>query len=179
MPHPEEIDLKIRTAQVWDLEAIVAIYNESIPGRRSTADLDPVRVQDRAGWFAEHEPQTHPIFVAEAGGAVAGWCSISPYRPGRRALRFTAEISYYVAGSFHRQGVASALIRHAVAAAPGLSLKTLFAIVLDRNLASLRLLEKHGFQRWGFLPGVADFDGEECGHLYYGLRLEAQGSRER
>jgi RimJ/RimL family protein N-acetyltransferase len=33
------------------------------------------------------------------------------------------------------------------------------------------MMEKMGFQQWGFLPRVADFDGEECGHFYYGKRM--------
>ena len=47
----------------------------------------------------------------------------------------------------------------------------LFAIILDSNQGSIRLLEKYGFKKWGHLPRVADFDGIEVGHLYYGLRI--------
>jgi phosphinothricin acetyltransferase len=109
--------------------------------------------------------------VAERGGALAGWCSLSAYRPGRMALRHTAEISYYVHQDHRRSGVGSALIAHAIAQCPRLGLRTLFAILLDINRASASLLEKHGFARWGHLPGVAEIDGRECGHLYYGRRV--------
>ncbi len=54
---------------------------------------------------------------------------------------------------------------------PVLQIKTLFAILLEDNCASISLLEKFGFEAWGFMPKVADFDGREVGHLYYGLRL--------
>ena len=47
----------------------------------------------------------------------------------------------------------------------------LFAIVWEGNQASLRLLEKMGFEQWGHLSKVADFDGKEVGHLYFGLHL--------
>jgi phosphinothricin acetyltransferase len=33
------------------------------------------------------------------------------------------------------------------------------------------MMESLGFDRWGHLPRVADFDGEECGHLYFGKRV--------
>ena len=161
----------IRFAQMDDLPAILDIYNQAIPSKQSTGDTQPVRVEDRMTWFGEHLPHEHPIFVAEVEGAVAGWCSLSAYRPGRAALRFTAEISYYIAQEYHRQGVATALIAHAIATCPELRLKNLFAIVLERNTASLRLLGKMGFEKWGYLPRVADFDGEETGHLYYGRRV--------
>jgi phosphinothricin acetyltransferase len=84
--------------------------------------------------------------------------------PGRAALRFTAEISYYIATTRQRQGVGTALLEHALAACPALGIRHLFAIVLESNEASLKLLRKMGFEQWGYLPGVADFDGREVGH---------------
>jgi phosphinothricin acetyltransferase len=104
-------------------------------------------------------------------GQLAGWCSLSAYRAGRAAFRYTAEISYYIALAYHRRGIATALVKHAVASCPGLQIRHLFAIVLENNEASLKLLEKMGFEQWGYLPGVADFDGEEVGHFYYGRHL--------
>lgn len=165
----------IRYAQTEDLPSIVEIYNQSIPSQRSTGDTRPVSVADRLPWFLEHPPQEHPIFVAEADGEVAGWCSLSAYRPGRAALRFTAEISYYIAGAHHRRGLGTALVKHAVAACPALQIRHLFAIVLEGNRASIGLLEKLGFEQWGYLPRVADFNGTEVGHLYYGRHVTAAG----
>jgi phosphinothricin acetyltransferase len=87
------------------------------------------------------------------------------------ALRFTSEISVYVGQAFHRRGVATRLISHAIAESPRLEIETLFGILLEKNIASRQMMEKMGFQQWGFLPRVADFDGEECAHLYYGKRV--------
>ncbi len=161
----------IRLAQIEDLAAIVDIYNQSIPSKQSTGDTQPLRVEDRTTWFGEHCPDAHPIFVAELEGQVTGWCSLSAYRAGRAALRFTAEISYYIALAYHREGIGTALVEHALASCPALQIKHIFAIVLDGNTASLKLLEKMGFEQWGYLPRVADFDGKEVGHLYYGRHV--------
>jgi L-amino acid N-acyltransferase YncA len=163
--------MEIRPAQIGDLPAIVEIYNQAVESKRSTADMDAVRVEDREAWFHDHPPATHPIYVAEVDGKTAGWCSLSAYRPGRAALRLTAEISYYVDGSCQGKGIATALVRHAIAPCPVLGIKNLFAIVLEHNASSIRILKKAGFQEWGFLPRVADFDGEECGQYYYGIRI--------
>ena len=162
----------IRIAETRDLPAIVEIYNEAIPSQRSTADTQPVRLEDRLAWFEEHRPHEYPIFVADVDGQIAGWCSLSAYRPGRAALRTTAEISYYVSTAYHRRGIGTALIEHALAACPALGILHLFAIVLEGNEASLRLLRKAGFEQWGYLPRVANFDGQEIGHLYYGRHVE-------
>jgi len=74
-------------------------------------------------------------------------------------------------------GVASKLVGHAIRECSRLGIKTLIAILLDINVPSVRLLEKFGFQKWGHMPNVADFDGKECSHLYYGLRLGRARSR--
>ena len=162
--------MNIRTAAEDDLPAIVEIYNQAIALRYATADLTLVTVDSRRGWLAAHKPDEYPLFVAENAGAITGWCSLSAYRPGRMALRHTAEISYYVHQEHWRSGVATGLITHAIDQCPRLQLKTLFAILLDVNPASANILARHGFTQWGHLPGVAEIDGRECGHLYYGLR---------
>ena len=91
----------------------------------------------------------------------------------REALKATAEISYYVHADHRGTGIGTALIQHAMDQCPHLGIKTLFAILLDINQASVRILDKLGFEQWGHLPRVANFDGQECGHLYYGRRLTA------
>ncbi len=164
--------MKIRIARVEDLRALVEIYNQAIAIRQKTADITPVSVADRKAWFDEHKPDQYPILVAKQDGALLGYLTISPYRPGRMALRHTAEVSYYVHFYHHRKGVASKLLQQAIEMCPALHIKTLFAILIDSNEASLQLLEKFGFERWGHLPRVAEFDGVEFGHYYYGLRVE-------
>ena len=162
--------MRIRVARRADLDAIVEIYNQAVASQ-STADLDPVTVRGREEWFGQHPAERHPILVAEAEGEILGWASVSGYRRERRALRHTAEITYYVDAGHRRRKIGSELVREAVRRCPSLGIKTLFAILLEDNHASVGLLESLGFERWGALPRVADFDGREVGHLYYGLRV--------
>jgi L-amino acid N-acyltransferase YncA len=162
--------MKIRIAQQADLVQIVEIYNQAVALKSATADLDPLKPDDRVQWLEEHVPEKYPVYVAEVGDETVGWCSLSPYRRGRMALRYTAEISYYIHEDYRRKGIGSALVKHAIAQCEKLGIKTLFALLLDVNVASVKLLEKFGFAKWGHMPNVADFDGQECGHLIYGLR---------
>jgi L-amino acid N-acyltransferase YncA len=168
---PEYAKPKIRIATLTDLPGIVAIYNQAVPTHRSTANTTPVTVEGRKTWFLEHDPAKHPIFVAEVDGRIAGWCSLSTYRPGRMALRFTAEMSIYIDNAFHRKGIGSALVRHALEACPRLEIKNIVGVVIDQNDGSRKLFEKMGFQQWGYLPRVLDFDGKEFGEFYYGKRV--------
>jgi phosphinothricin acetyltransferase len=164
-------EIHIRIAGITDLPDIIAIYNQAVPTRRSTANTIPWTIEGRMTWFKEHEPDHHPIFVAEVNHQVVGWCSLSVYRPGRPALRFTAEISYYVDNAYQKQGIGSALISHALSVCPALKIKNVIAVIIDRNEASKKILEKLGFKKWGYLPRVLDFDGQECGEFYYGKRV--------
>ncbi len=165
----------IRLARKDDLQRIVTIYNQSVNAGFETADTSPVSVESREEWFNKHSPEKYPIIVYETDGVVAGWLSVSPYREGRQALRFTAEISYYVDKHYKRMGIGSKLVEFSISLCSNLGYKTLFAIILDRNEPSIRLMKKLGFDEWGNLPRVADFDGVECGHVYYGLRFSAMG----
>jgi L-amino acid N-acyltransferase YncA len=162
---------EIRFAVDRDLPALTEIYNQAIALQSATADITPVTSDERKAWLASHGVDTYPVFVADDQGTVTGYCSLSAYRPGRMALRHTAEISYYVHEGHRDRGVGSALIEHAIRQCPALDIKTLFAILLDVNADSVRILEKFGFERWGHMPNVADFGGAECGHLYYGRRI--------
>lgn len=171
--HPTSVHkMHVRVATFDDLPAIVEIYNQAVPTHRSTANTTLVTVEGRKAWFYEHEPDKHPIFVAEMESQVVGWCSLSVYRPGRAALRFTTEISCYIDGKCQGMGVGKELVKHAIEASQSLGIKTIVAVLIDCNVASRKLVEKLGFQQWGHLPRVLDFDGQEYGEYYYGKRVD-------
>lgn len=164
-------NVMIRTATIDDLSSIVAIYNEAVEQRFATADLEPVTVEQRSAWFHEHDPASLPVYVAERERIPVGWCSLSAYRPGRAALRRTAEISYYVSTAARGRGVGTALVQHAIDQAPRLGKHVLFGILLEKNTVSVGLLKKCGFELWGRLPDAALIDGELVSHVYYGRHV--------
>ena len=163
--------MTIRPARTADLHAVVAIYNQAVRAGFQTGDLSPVTAASRQAWFDAHGPGTYPLWVADVEGRPAGWCSLSEYRPGRGAFRHTAEISYYVGEGYRRRGIGTALVRHAVAAAPGLGFRILVALLLDANAPSRLLLERDGFAEWGRVPGAARFGDTACDHLIYGRHV--------
>lgn len=167
------MDFDIRLAVENDVPAITGIYNQAVALKSATADMSAVSEENRRAWLREHRADKYPVFVADKQGMVVGYTSLSPYRPGRMALRYTAEISYYIHEDFRGLGVGSRLIEHAIEQCTKLRLKSLFAILLDIDSDSVRILEKFGFKEWGDMPNVADFDGVECGHLYFGRRVVA------
>lgn len=161
----------IRVAGQKDLKQINDIYNQVIPYEISTADMVPYTMEERESWFSAYDRSKYPVFVAAGNDLVKGYFSFSPYRPRRLAMRYSTEISYFIHEKHRAKGVGSALMEYAIKSAPGYDFKTLIAILLAHNEGSIRLLEKFGFKEWGRMPGVADFNGRERDHLYYGLRL--------
>jgi len=101
----------IRIAKESDLQAIVEIYNQAVKSKFETADIEEIELKNKHEWFYNHNPDSYPILVYEKNKTVVGWISISPYREGRKALRFTVEISYYVHKEYKRQGIGSDLIK--------------------------------------------------------------------
>ncbi|NJL68411.1 MAG: N-acetyltransferase [Richelia sp. CSU_2_1] len=162
--------MEIRDAVESDLPEIVDIYNAAIPGRMATADLTPISVASRLPWYREHSPDTWPIWVMESEQTVIGWLSLQMFY-GRQAYQHTAEVSIYVAPDRQCCGVGQKLLAEAIKRSPELGIKTLMGVIFARNQPSLKLFEKFGFQRWGYLPQVAEIDGIEGDVVIVGLRL--------
>jgi phosphinothricin acetyltransferase len=163
--------MNIRSAEETDYPQIVSIYNHAVDEKFATADTEYITVESRKEWFAQHSPQSYPIFVAEEKDQVIGWCSLSPHRPGRKALRTVAEISYYIHKEHRRKGVANSLITYTIKKAKEIGLKNLITILLDLNKTSIYILEKFGFEKWGHLPNIADINGIACGQFIFGKKL--------
>ena len=163
--------MTIRPVTLKDHSEIVKIYNHAVDEKFATADTQHVSLESRKDWFAQHSPDTYPIYVAEENGEIIGWCSLSPHRPGRKALRTVAEISYYIHKDHRRKGVANSLVHYTIESAKSLGFKNLISILLDLNEPSIHILEKFGFDKWGHLPDVADIDGVICGQYIFGKKL--------
>lgn len=167
--------VELHAATRADLQAIVAIYNASIPGRLATADLEPVLVQDRVKWCERHS-RLRPLWVARIAGQVVGWLSFEDFY-GRPAYHRTAEVSVYVAADRQRLGIGRQLLGAAVERAPELGLSTLLGFIFGHNEPSLRLFERFGFMAAGRLPEVAELDGVLRDLVIVLLRLPHSGAQ--
>lgn len=146
------IDVTIRPATPADLPAINEIYNHYVLHSTCTYQEEPSTASERERWFAAHSP-AHPITVAEEGGQVIGWASLSPFHP-RSAYRRTVENSVYVRHDRQRRGIGSALLTDSIDRATALGHHTIVAgIDLDQP-ASIALHRKFGFEQVAHLRQV-------------------------
>jgi L-amino acid N-acyltransferase YncA/predicted O-methyltransferase YrrM len=162
----------IRDAVEADLPAIIRIYNATVPTRMVTAELEPTTVEARLPWFREHSSEQYPFWVAESEGRVIGWLDFKKFLP-RTAYRGSVEISVYVDEKFRRRGVGQRLLEQAIARAPLLGITALVGLIFGHNEPSLKLFQRLGFERWGFLPGVAQLDGVERDLVVMGQHCRA------
>ncbi|MFM7321280.1 MAG: N-acetyltransferase family protein [Armatimonadota bacterium] len=145
--------LVLRPAEPGDAEAIRAIYNASVAAETASLDTEPRSAEAQADWMRRHDFDPWPAFVAESGGEVVGWASLSPYNP-KPGYRTTAENSLYVHADQRRSGVGAALLGHLIEAAPGYGIREIVALITGTNLVSLRLHERLGFRHVGRLERV-------------------------
>ncbi|MEK5174960.1 N-acetyltransferase family protein [Heyndrickxia sp. FSL W8-0496] len=151
-------NITFKDASIEDLPIIVEIYNSTVPSRMVTADTEPVSINDRLGWFNEHNPKKRPLWVVEYEGQICGWVSLQSFY-GRPAYNATAEVSIYFHESFRGKGLGKKILKKVIEECPNLSIDTLLGFIFGHNEPSIGLFSSFGFEKWAHLPEVAILDG--------------------
>lgn len=164
-----------RDAVEADLPAIVEIYNHAVATRECSCDLHPTTVEARRESFAKHTPRHRPLWVAEDAGALAqgviGYLGFFHFMNERPGYFITADLAIYLHPRCQNQGLGTYLLGEAIRHAPALGVEVLSATIFASNTASIRLFEKFGFERWGYMPRVARLDTVERDLVLVGRRL--------
>ena len=148
MTTPDEPPVLLRPATQADLAAINEIYNFYVRTSTATFDLEEVRPEERRQWFDQHG-ERYPVLVAEAAGAVVGWCSASPFRL-RPGYRHTVEDSVYLQDTWRGRGVGRLLLAALLREVERLGYHSVMALIGDSaNEASVRLHASLGFRQVG------------------------------
>lgn|GEM_PF-536406 len=134
----------LRAPTLADLPAISAIYNAEVAGGTATWQTEPESLEDRAEWMRAHAPDRHPVLVADAGGEVAGWGSLSPYN-SRGGWAPTVECSVYVAAAHRGAGLGRVLLDALCRQGALLGYGVVLALVSADNAASIAMCEAEGF----------------------------------
>ena len=161
----------VQRASEEDLSGILVIYNQSIAGKRATANLIAVTREERTAWFDEHiSSQARPIYVVrmvesaiengmqKGSSSIVAWGSFSDLY-ARPAYHISSEISVYIHNDYHGRRLGSLLVRWMLQQAPSLGIHNIAALIFAHNQPSLGLFRKLGFEQWGLMPQVCDMDG--------------------
>jgi L-amino acid N-acyltransferase YncA len=143
----------IRPATVPDLAAINDIYNDAVVNTTASYDLEPRTIDDSVAWFHEHLSHQLPVLVAEQGGTVVGWGSLSHFH-SRAGFRFTVEDSVYIAEECRGRGIGKQLLAALIDIARDRSIHAIVAGIDAECGASLRLHASLGFEQVGHFKEV-------------------------
>jgi len=164
-------EITFKNAGLEDLPKIVEIYNSTIPSRMVTADTEPISVESRKQWFAEHNSETRPLWIIEdQQNKVLGWVSFSSFY-GRPAYNGTVELSIYMDESCRGKGYGKKILQYCIDNAGKFGVKTLLGFIFLHNEPSLKLFRYFGFEDWGLFPDVAVLDGVERTLVILGKRI--------
>ncbi|MBS7458877.1 GNAT family N-acetyltransferase [Coralloluteibacterium stylophorae] len=138
--------------------------NPNVPRFLSTRFPHPYTAADAQAWFdfvAVQAPATN--WAIEVDGAAAGGIGL---RLGRDEFAHSAELGYWLGEAHWGRGIVSAAVAALLPwAEQSFGLRRVAAYVATGNPASLRVLEKNGFQREGLLRMRAIRDGIAQDHV--------------
>jgi phosphinothricin acetyltransferase len=160
----------VRPATLDDLGAVNDIYNHYVLHSTCTYQEEPETIEDRRKWF-DHHRALHPVIVAEAGGQVVGWGSLSPWHP-RSAYRRTVEDSIYIHHEQQRRGLGSLLLEELIGRARILGHRAIIAAIDHGQPGSVALHARFKFQEVGHFKQVGFKFGRWLDAIYLELILE-------
>jgi L-amino acid N-acyltransferase len=137
--------MEYRLARPDDSEAIRTIYNREVLGSTVTFDLVPRSPDDQLAWMDEHSGAWPAVVAVDEAGAVAGFGSLSPYRP-RPAYRTTVEDSVYVDERARGKGVGKGLLDELVRLAGAHGFHAVIGRIVGGHDASIGLHRACGFE---------------------------------
>lgn len=148
----------IRRATLDDAAAIAEIYSQGILERIATFESEP-RTPDMIRTKLEHDDERHPTIVVEVDGEVAGWASISLYRP-RECYAGIGEFSVYIHRDFRGRKLSQPLLQALIAEAQRLGYWKLLSRIFPFNHASLKACKAQGFREVGTYLNHAKLDDQ-------------------
>src|SRR6185437_8037984 len=143
---------EIRVATEADAAAIQAIYAPIVLETFISFEEEPPTVAEMAGRIRDTLP-THPWYVLERDGAVAGYALARPHAP-RAAYRWSTDVTIYVAEHARRSGVGQALYRALLETLTRQRFHSAFAGIALPNAGSVGLHEAMGFVHLGTYADV-------------------------
>ena len=141
--------IKIRRVEDADLPALLDIYNHYVQHTPVNFDIEPRTLEQRRAWLAEFAPSgRYQCFVAEEGGAVAGYACSTRFKE-KEAYQTTIETSIYCAPDRGGRGIGRKLYTTLFEALNGEDIHRAFAGITLPNAGSVGIHEAFGFRRIG------------------------------
>ena len=141
----------------WDL--VQSANNPNVSRFLTDRFPNPYTLQDAYAWIDLNEAKRdNTNFAITVGGSVAGGIG---YTLGAYETRLSATIGYWLAEPFWGRGITTAALRKLTEYAfQTHALRRISSVVMSPNAASMRVLEKAGYDREGVMRNAVIKHGE-------------------
>ncbi len=162
----------VRDAGTPDLPGITEIYNDAVQNTTAIWNETTVDVANRANWLADRARSGYPVLVAaHEQGEILGYASFGDWR-AFEGYRHTVEHSIYVRVDLRGSGIGRVLMNELIDRARLLGKHAMVGGIEAKNVASIRLHEKIGFEQVGLLRQVGTKFGKWLDLAFLQLLLD-------
>ncbi|MEP7041742.1 MAG: GNAT family protein [Dokdonella sp.] len=170
-----ELDCGVALLRPWhpsDLDSLLAnASDESVSKGLRDRFPYPYTGADGRAWLARAVDESDRAWAIEIGGAAVGGVSL---HPGSDVHRHSAELGYWLGQRYWGRGIMTTILAaFSDRAMSAFNLHRLFATVYANNPASMRVLEKIGFEREGVQKSAVVKRGDLLDlHVYARVRTQ-------
>ncbi len=159
--------ITVRNAQVDDIVAITAIYNDAVANTFATFDEEPATVEERTRWFEQFSTVgAHRLLVATGDdGDVVGYAGSMAYRR-HPAFASTVEFTIYLDSDARGSGIGSQLYEALIDAVQHEHVHCIVAGIAVPNEASVALHRRFEFSDVGIFREYAVKHGKRIDSLW-------------
>ena len=139
------MEIKIRSYQIEDTQAILEIINYNILNSTALYDYEPRTLENQIAIFDDKLKKGFPIIVATENDTVVGFGYYSEFR-FREAYKFTAEHSVYAHPNHIGKGIGKLILENLIHLAKAQNLHTMIGVIDAENQSSIEFHKKFGFE---------------------------------
>lgn len=135
----------IRLANTTDVPAILGILSYYIINTTATWRYEVPDIEWMYNWYAQHQNENKPVWVACINDQVIGYASLSAFRAGEGYWP-CAENSVYILPDYCDRGIGRKLLQQLINSALDLNIRYLIAGIDADNEGSIKFHESFGFK---------------------------------
>jgi L-amino acid N-acyltransferase YncA len=139
------MEIKIRSYQIEDTQAILEIVNYNILNSTALYDYEPRTLENQIAIFDDKLKKGFPIIVATENETLVGFGYYSEFR-FREAYKFTVEHSVYAHPNHIGKGIGKLILEHLILLAKAQNLHTMIGVIDAENQSSIEFHKKFGFE---------------------------------
>lgn len=165
---------QLRPASEADAAGVLAIYNETVAGGRTSPSQSECTLEAMQGLIRWHQESGWPMWVfVQDDGTVVAWVELRPFSWGAEACADTAEAMVYISQPWCGKGLGKHMGELIISLGLQRGVRNMAAWILSENQASARLVRAFGFNHWGCFPALARTTSGPADVNVYGTSMEA------